>query len=159
MDKEQRTRQLAEKFMQGLSSLEEESELGALLQQDDLPDDLVDLRRLMEGLQAIALKNDESVGGDYSSSDGPVAALQQQAGRTRRHLLRRWMVAAALLPLAVATAVVFFHQKADEHVVIVYGERFSDREMALKEMQQNMASMAEAPSEQVDVLLEDMFDI
>ena len=31
--------------------------------------------------------------------------------------------------------------------------------MALKEMQQNMASMAEAPSEQVDVLLEDMFDI
>ena len=42
MDKEQRTRQLAEKFLQGLSSLEEESELGALLQQDDLPDDLVD---------------------------------------------------------------------------------------------------------------------
>ena len=57
MDKELRTRLLAEKFMQGLSSLEEESELGALLQQDDLPDDLVDLRRLMEGLQAIALND------------------------------------------------------------------------------------------------------
>lgn len=158
MDKEQRTRQLAEKFLQGFSSLEEERELGVLLQQDGLPDDLVDLRQLMTGLQTIALKSAESEG-DGSSSDGPVAALQQQAGRTRRHLLRRWMVAAALLPLAVATAVVFFHQKADEHVVIVYGERFSDREMALKEMQQNMASMAEAPSEQVDVLLEDMFDI
>ena len=158
MDKEQRTRQLAEKFLQGLSSLEEERELGFLLQQDDLPDDLVDLRQLMTGLQTIALKSAESEG-DGSSSVGSVAAVQQQAGRTRRHLLRRWMVAAALLPLAVATAVVFFHQKADEHVVIVYGERFSDREMALKEMQQNMASMAEAPSEQVDVLLEDMFDI
>ena len=159
MDKEQRTRQLAEKFMQGLSSLEEESELGALLQQDDLPDDLVDLRRLMEGLQAIALKNDESVGGDYSSTVGPVAVAQQRTGRARRHPLRRWMVAAALLPLAVGMAVVFYHQKEDEHLVIVYGTRYSDREMALKEMQQNMASMAEAPSEQVDVLLEDMFDI
>ena len=159
MDKEQRTRQLAEKFMQGLSSLEEESELGALLQQDDLPDDLVDLRRLMEGLQAIALKNDESVSGDYSSSVGPVAAVRQLTGRTRGKRLRRWLGAAALLPLAVGMAVVFFQQKANEHVVIVYGERYSDREMALKEMQQNMASMAEAPSEQVDVLLEDMFDI
>ena len=159
MDKEQRTRQLAEKFMQGLSSLEEESELGALLQQNDLPDDLVDLRRLMEGLQAIALKNDGSVGGDYSSSVGPVAAVRQLTGRTRGKRLRRWLVAAALLPLAVGMAVVFFQQKANEHVVIVYGERYSDREMALKEMQQNMASMAEAPSEQVDVLLEDMFDI
>lgn len=158
MDKEKRTRQLAEKFMQGLSSLEEESELGFLLQQDDLPDDLVDLRQLMTGLQTIALKSAESEG-DGSSSVGPVAALQQQAGRTRRHLLRRWLVAAALLPLAVGMAVVFFQQKANEHVVIVYGERYSDREMALKEMQQNMASMAEAPSEQVDVLLEDMFDI
>ena len=159
MDKEQRTRLLAEKFMQGESSLEEESELGALLQQDDLPDDLVDLRRLMEGLQAIALKNDESVGGDYSSSVGPVAAVRQLTGRTRGKRLRRWLVAAALLPLVVGMAVVFFQQKEDEHVVIVYGERYSDREMALKEMQQNMASMAEAPSEQVDVLLEDMFDI
>ena len=159
MDKEQRTRQLAEKFMQGLSSLEEESELGTLLQQNDLPDDLVDLRRLMEGLQAIALKNDGSFGGDYSSSVGPVAAVRQLTGRTRGKRLRRWLVAAAFLPLAVGMAVVFFQQKANEHVVIVYGERYSDREMALKEMQQNMASMAEAPSEQVDVLLEDMFDI
>lgn len=159
MDKEQRTRLLAETFMQGESSLEEESELGALLQQDGLPDDLVDLRRLMEGLQAIALKNDESVVGDYSSTVGPVAAVRQLTGRTRGKRLRRWLVAAALLPLAVGMAVVFFQQKANEHVVIVYGTRYSDREMALKEMQQNMASMAEAPSEQVDVLLEDMFDI
>ena len=158
MDKEQRTRQLAEKFMQGLSSLEEESELGFLLQQDDLPDDLVDLRQLMTGLQTIALKSAESEG-DGSSSVGPVAAVRQLTGRTRGKRLRRWLVAAALLPLAVGMAVVFFQQKANEHVVIVYGERYSDREMALKEMQQNMASMAEAPSEQVDVLLEDMFDI
>ena len=166
MDKEKRTRQLAEKFMQGLSSLEEERELGVLLQQDGLPDDLADLRRLMERLQAIALDgrrhynhrhSEDRDGG--SSTVGPVAVAQQKTGRARRHPLRRWLVAAALLPLAVGMAVVFFQQKANEHVVIVYGERYSDREMALKEMQQNMASMAEAPSEQVDVLLEDMFDI
>ena len=40
-----------------------------------------------------------------------------------------------------------------------FNDYLADELSWLKEMQQNMASMAEAPSEQVDVLLEDMFDI
>ena len=44
-------------------------------------------------------------------------------------------------------------------MVIAYGERCTDREVVLKEMTNNLSMVAETPLDEVDELLDDMFDI
>ena len=136
---ETRTRFLAERFLEGETSLEEERELLTLVTRDGLPDDLLPLRDLMVGLNAIKLPT-----------------LQP---RSKSPILLRWLSAAAVV-LLIAGATLWWHfDTRNEHVVIVYGERCTDREVVLKEMTDNLSMVSEAPIDNVDDLLDDMFDI
>lgn len=140
MDREQRLRTLAELFMQGETSIAEEQELMRLLLRDDVPADLLPLREMMAGLQCIALK---------------------EPSHTSRRRLRWWVAAAAAVLLVAGSTMVYYHnaQNVPEHEVIVYGKHYADREMALQEMRQNLTFVAESPTDQVDDLLNDMFDL
>lgn len=148
MDREQRLRTLAGQFMQGETSIDEERELLQLLLQDDIPADLLPLREMMVGLQTIALKE-------------PKLSMQEvtNAKKTTHKSLYRWVAAAAAVILVAGSALVYYHSVQNEYVVIVYGKRYADREMALQEMRKNLTFVADTPTDQVDDLLDDMFDL
>ena len=61
--------------------------------------------------------------------------------------------------LVAGSALVYYHSVQNEYVVIVYGKRYADREMALQEMRKNLTFVADTPTDQVDDLLDDMFDL
>ena len=148
MTEEKKIRCLAERFLEGETSLEEERELLVLVKQGGLPDDLQPLHDLMMGLDAIALEEPE----------GKVA---QDLPRQRRMtpLLVKWLSAAAVVLLVAGAAIWWHYDAQNEHVVIAYGERCTDREVVLKEMTNNLSMVAETPLDDVDELLDDMFDI
>ena len=139
MNDETRIRILAERFLEGETSMEEERELLKLVTQDGLPKNLLPLRDLIVGLNAIKLP-----------------ALQPR--HKSPHLLR-WLSAAAVVLLIAGAALWWHYDAQNEHVVIVYGERCTDREVVLKEMTDNLSMVTEAPMDNVDDLLNDMFDI
>ena len=148
MDREQRLRTLAGQFIQGETSIDEERELLQLLLQDDTPEDLLPLREMMVGLQTIALKE-------------PKLSMQEvtSAKKPTHKSLYRWVAAAAAVILVAGSALVYYHSVQNEYVVIVYGKRYADREMALQEMRKNLTFVADTPTDQVDDLLDDMFDL
>ncbi len=147
MDREQRLRTLAGQFMQGETSIDEERELLQLLFQDDTPEDLLPLREMMVGLQTIALKE-------------PKTSMQEVTSVKKTHKpLYRWVAVAAAVILVAGSALVYYHSVQNEYVVIVYGKRYADREMALQEMRKNLTFVADTPTDQVDDLLDDMFDL
>ncbi len=148
MDREQRLRTLAGQFIQGETSIDEERELLQLLLQDDTPADLLPLREMMVGLQTIALNE-------------PKLSMQEVtiAKKTTHKSLYRWVAAAAAVILVAGSALVYYHSVQNEYVVIVYGKRYADREMALQEMRKNLTFVADTPTDQVDDLLDDMFDL
>ena len=134
--------------MQGETSIDEERELLQLLLQDDIPADLLPLREMMVGLQTIALKE-------------PKTSMQEVTSvkKTTHKPLYRWVAAAAAVILVAGSALVYYHSVQNEYVVIVYGKRYADREMALQEMRKNLTFVADTPTDQVDDLLDDMFDL
>ena len=148
MDREQRLRNLAGQFIQGETSIDEECELLQLLLQDDTPADLLPLREMMVGLQTIALKE-------------PKLSMQEvtSAKKTTHKSLYRRVAAAAAVILVAGSALVYYHSVQNEYVVIVYGKRYADREMALQEMRKNLTFVADTPTDQVDDLLDDLFDL
>ena len=148
MNREQRLRNLAGQFIQGETSIDEERELLQLLLQDDTPADLLPLREMMVGLQTIALNE-------------PKLSMQEvtSAKKTTHKSLYRWVAAAAAVILVAGSALVYYHSVQNEYVVIVYGKRYADREMALQEMRKNLTFVADTPTDQVDDLLDDMFDL
>jgi hypothetical protein len=148
MDREQRLRTLAGQFMQGETSVDEERELLQLLFQDDTPEDLLPLREMMVGLQTIALK-------EPKTSMQEVTSVKKKTHKP----LYRWVAAAAAVILVAGSALVYYHSVQNEYVVIVYGKRYADREMALQEMRKNLTFVADTPTDQVDDLLDDMFDL
>ena len=134
--------------MQGETSIDEERELLQLLLQDDTPADLLPLREMMVGLQTIALKE-------------PKTSMQEVTSvkKTTHKPLYRWVAAATAVILVAGSALVYYHSVQNEYVVIVYGKRYADREMALQEMRKNLTFVADTPTDQVDDLLDDMFDL
>ena len=144
MDREQRLQTLAGQFIQGETSIDEERELLQLLFQDDTPEDLLPLREMMVGLQTIALRE-------------PKTSMQEVTSvkKTTHKPLYRWVAAAAAVILVAGSALVYYHSVQNEYVVIVYGKR----EMALQEMRKNLTFVADTPTDQVDDLLDDMFDL
>ena len=148
MSKEQNLRLLAGKFLQGDTSLEEEHRLLELLHGPGVPADLLPLRDMMDGLQAIALHEPQREG---------VASAPRRLWLAGR--LRRYVAAAAVVALVGGAGLVWHLHSQSDHVVIVYGKRYADRDMALKEMRHNLSFVAETPVDDVNQLLDDMFDL
>ncbi len=140
-----RIRTLTDRFFDGKTSLEEEQELYDYYRREQaLPNDLAPLRRLFLDFAAVHFSDAQ--------------AVNVVANKPRRWL--RWAVAAcAALLIAAGTAVWLNNgrQGEEECVAYIYGERTTDRDVVLGEMQKTMAAVAADGSDEVEEQLKMMF--
>ena len=139
-----RIRTLTDRFFDGKTTVEEEQELYDYYRREQaLPSDLVQLRQLFLDFAAVQFSDEQA---------------EQQAPTPRRWL--RWAVAAcAALLIAAGTAVWLNNgrQGEEECVAYIYGERTTDRDVVLSEMQKTMAAVADDGSDEVEKQLKMMF--
>ena len=140
-----RIRTLTDCFFDGTTTLEEEQELYDYYRREQaLPADLAQLRRMFLDFAAVQFADE--------------LAAEQQAPTPRRWL--RWAVAACAALTIAAGAAVWLNsgrQGDDECVAYIYGERTTDRDVVLGEMQKTMAAVADDGSDEVEEQLKMMF--
>lgn len=140
-----RIRTLTDRFFDGMTTLEEEQELYDYYRREQpLPADLAQQRQLFLDFAAVQF------------ADEP--AVNANVNKRRRWL--RWAVAASAALLIAAGAAVWLNsgrQGDDECVAYIYGERTTDRDVVLGEMQKTMAAVAADGSDEVEKQLKMMF--
>ena len=140
-----RIRTLTDRFFDGTTTLEEEQELYNYYRREQaLPADLAQLRQLFLDFAAVQFGDEQ--------------ALNVNVNKPRRWL--RWAVAAcAALLIAAGTAVWlnYGRQGDEECVAYIYGERTTDRDVVLGEMQKTMAAVTDDGSDVVEEQLKMMF--
>lgn len=140
-----RIRTLTDRFFDGTTTLEEEQELYDYYRREQaLPADLAQLRQLFLDFAAVQFGDEQ--------------ALNVNVNKPRRWL--RWAVAASAALLIAAGAAVWLNsgrQGDDECVAYIYGERTTDRDVVLGEMQKTMAAVADDGSDEVEEQLKMMF--
>ena len=140
-----RIRTLTDRFFDGTTTLEEEQELYDYYRREQaLPADLAQLRRLFLDFAAVQFSDEQ--------------ALNVNVNKPRRWL--HWAVAACAALLIAAGAAVWLNsgqQGDDECVAYIYGERTTDRDVVLGEMQKTMAAVADDGSNEVEEQLKMMF--
>ena len=142
-----RIRTLTDRFFDGTTTLEEEQELYDYYRREQaLPADLAQLRQLFLDFAAVQFGDEQ--------------ALNVNVNKPRRWL--RWAVAAcAALLIAAGTAVWLNNgrQGEEECVAYIYGERTTDRDVVLCEMQKTMTVVTCDGSDVVEEQLKGMFGI
>ena len=140
-----RIRTLTDRFFDGTTTLEEEQELYDYYRREQaLPADLAQLRQLFLDFAAVQFADEQTV--------------SVNVNKPRRWL--RWAVAASAALLIAAGAAVWLNsgrQGDDECVAYIYGERTTDRDVVLGEMQKTMAAVAADGSDEVEKQLKMMF--
>jgi hypothetical protein len=138
-----RIRTLTDKFFDGDTTPEEEQELYEYYRQpwEQIPDDLRSNCELFRDLAALTT----------------LSPTKQQTAPKHSHR-SRWLAAAAVaLVLIVGGTVLYHYQPADECVAYIYGERVTDRDVVLGEMQKTMTAMTADGSDVVEEQLKAMF--
>ena len=140
-----RIRTLTDRFFDGTTTLEEEQKLYDYYRREQtLPADLAQLRQLFLDFAAVQFADEQ--------------AVNANANKRRRWI--GWAVAACAALLIVAGAAVWLNsgqQGDDECVAYIYGERTTDRDVVLGEMQKTMAAVADDGSDEVEEQLKMMF--
>ena len=140
-----RIRTLTDRFFDGTTTLEEEQELYDYYRREQaLPADLAQLRQLFLDFAAVQFADEQAV----------------NANVNKRCRWLRWAVAACAALLIAAGAAVWLNsgqQGDDECVAYIYGERTTDRDVVLGEMQKTMAAVADDGSNEVEEQLKMMF--
>ena len=138
-----RIRTLTNRFFDGMTTLEEEQELYDYYRREQaLPADLAQQRQLFLDFAAVRFADEQAV----------------NVSKPRRWL--RWAVAACAALLIAAGAAVWLNsgrQGDDECVAYIYGERTTDCDVVLGEMQKTMAAVAADGSDEVEEQLKMMF--
>lgn len=138
-----RIRTLTDKFFDGDTTPEEEQELYEYYRQpwEQIPDDLRSNCKLFRDLAALTT----------------LSPTKQQTAPKHSHR-SRWLAAAAVaLVLIVGGTVLYHYQPAEECVAYIYGERVTDRDVVLGEMQKTMTAMTADGSDVVEEQLKAMF--
>ena len=137
-----RIRTLTDKFFEGDTTPEEEQELYDFYRQDDIPEDLRSNCELFRDLAAL----------------GSLAPSTVHHPLSTVHHRRWWLAAAAVALLMIVGGTVLYHyQREDECVAYIYGERVTNRDVVLSEMQKTMAAMTADGSDVVEEQLKAMF--
>lgn len=140
---ELKIRTLLDRFYDGETTLGEEQELYAYFRDcRDLPDDLRQQQQMFLDLAAIQLGEKDSL---------PV-------GRNTTKRWLHWAAAIAILIIGGAAVLFAFRRQAeDEYVAYIYGERVTDRDVVLSEMQRTMAVVSSDGGDIVEEQLKSMF--
>ena len=136
-------RTLAARFFDGETTLEEERRLYELFRSaETLPADLEPLREMMQDLQSLP-------------HDAISTPLPSGKAKGRFTLLA---IAASLLLLLGMAGMWYHSSQQNECVAYVYGERVTDRELVMHEMQSAMASLNdEEATDAMESQLKDLF--
>ena len=133
-----RIRTLTDRFFDGDTTPEEEQELYDFYRQEDIPEDLRPHQELFKDLAALTTLS---------------PTVEQ-----RQHRSRWWIAAAAIaLLLTIGGTTLYHYQREDECVAYIYGERVTDRDVVLGEMQKTMTAMTADGSDVVEEQLKAMF--
>lgn len=136
-----RIRTLTDRFMEGETTLEEERELYAFYRSEEVPDDLLSLRPLFVGLEEIQLET-------------PSITPKKKKGDWRKWV----MIAASVLVLFLLGGSFLWQQQQNECVAYVYGERVTDRDLIMQELERSIGTMTEGQND-IENQLNDMFNI
>lgn len=136
-----RIRTLTDRFLEGETTLEEERELYAFYRSEEVPDDLLSLRPLFVGLEEIQLET-------------PSITSKKKKGDWRKWV----MIAASVLVLFLLGGSFLWQQQQNECVAYVYGERVTDRDLIMQEMERSIGTMTEGQND-IENQLNDMFNI
>ena len=132
-----RIRTLTDRFFDGDTTPEEEQELYDFYRQEDIPEDLRPHQELFRDLAALTTLS---------------PTVEQ-----RQHRSRWWIAAAIALLLTIGGTTLYHYQREDECVAYIYGERVTDRDVVLSEMQKTMTAMTADGSDVVEEQLKAMF--
>ncbi|MBR3657452.1 MAG: hypothetical protein IKN58_09780 [Prevotella sp.] len=136
-----RIRTLTDRFLEGETTLEEERELYAFYRSEEVPDDLLSLRPLFVGLEEIQLET-------------PSITPKKKKGDWRKWV----MIAASVLVLFLLGGSFLWQQQQNECVAYVYGERVTDRDLIMQELERSIGTMTEGQND-IENQLNDMFNI
>ena len=136
-----RIRTLTDRFLEGETTLEEERELYAFYRSEEVPDDLLSLRQLFVGLEEIQLET-------------PSITPKKKKGDWRKWV----MIAASVLVLFLLGGSFLWQQQQNECVAYVYGERVTDRDLIMQELERSIGTMTEGQND-IENQLNDMFNI
>ncbi len=136
-----RIRTLTDRFLEGETTLEEERELYAFYRSEEVPDDLLSLRPLFVGLEEIQLET-------------PSITPKKKKGDWRKWV----MIAASVLVLFLLGGSFLWQQQQNECVAYVYGERVTDRDVIMQELERSIGTMTEGQND-IENQLNDMFNI
>ena len=136
-----RIRTLTDRFLEGETTLEEERELYAFYRSEEVPDDLLSLRPLFVGLEEIQLET-------------PSITPKKKEGDWRTWV----MIAASVLVLFLLGGSFLWQQQQNECVAYVYGERVTDRDVIMQELERSIGTMTEGQND-IENQLNDMFNI
>ena len=132
-----RIRTLTDRFFDGDTTPEEEQELYDFYRMEDIPEDLRPHQELFRDLAALTTLS---------------PTVEQ-----RQHRSRWWIAAAIALLLTIGGTTLYHYQREDECVAYIYGERVTDRDVVLGEMQKTMTAMTADGSDVVEEQLKAMF--
>jgi hypothetical protein len=132
---------LTDRFLEGETTLEEERELYAFYRSEEVPDDLLSLRPLFVGLEEIQLET-------------PSITPKKKKGDWRKWV----MIAASVLVLFLLGGSFLWQQQQNECVAYVYGERVTDRDLIMQELERSIGTMTEGQND-IENQLNDMFNI
>ena len=135
-----RIRTLTDRFLEGETTLEEERELYAFYRSGEVPDDLLSLRPLFVGLEEIQLET-------------PSITSKKKKGDWRTWV----MIAASVLVLFLLGGSFLWQQQQNECVAYVYGERITDRDMIMQELEYSIGTMTEGQTD-IENQLNEMFN-
>ena len=136
-----RIRTLTDRFLEGETTLEEERELYAFYRSEEVPNDLLSLRPLFVGLEEIQLET-------------PSITPKKKKGDWRKWV----MIAASVLVLFLFGGSFLWQQQQNECVAYVYGERVTDRDLIMQELERSIGTMTEGQND-IENQLNDMFNI
>ncbi|MCR5131432.1 MAG: hypothetical protein K6C10_08240 [Prevotella sp.] len=152
MNNELEIRTLAEKFFDGTTTLAEEERLYELFgRAESLPADLESLREMMLDMAALSKISETTAQlqpcptDDRERSDETEkTALHPASSNLRGASSWTWVsLAASLLLLFTLGSLWYGHERQNECVAYVYGERITDEVLVMQEMQTAMASIAD----------------
>lgn len=135
-----RIRTLTDRFLEGETTLEEERELYAFYRSEEVPDDLLSLRPLFVGLEEIQLET-------------PSITPKKKKGDWRKWV----MIAASVLVLFLLGGSFLWQQQQNECVAYIYGEKTTDRDLIMHELEYSIGTMTEGQTD-IESQLNEMFN-
>ena len=154
MENELRIRTLTERFFEGETTLAEEHELYEYYRSGEVPADLQPLQSMFLGLEAVELKQEEP-----EQKEVPLQLNATNAVTTRRKpIIWKWITAAAAVVVLLISGASLFWSQQNECVAYIYGEKCTDQDVIMQELERNIGAMTEGQND-IESQLNEMFNI